>query len=179
VLAAAGCAGEGPLRPAPKLVEPGDTGRQSFGLRLTTRGMPYLFGGFSVCLNRSGVVSVTGVEFEDATGDLRVQAFALRPFYRAFGDDGVGWGEPKSLKQRGVPTALRTVTQVCQPDDSSRVEFTELVLQTSRPGAVSASSSGFVISYTSGASEGRLRVPFGITLCAPADKTLPLCQSQT
>ncbi len=178
-----GCASEGAAdglySASPRLVEPGDGGRQSFALRLTTQGMPYLFGGFAVCLDKAGAVEVTGVEFENAAGGLSVQAFALRPFYRGFGEDGVGWGEPKSLKRRGISTALRTVTQVCQADGSSRVEFSEVVLQTSRPGAVSASSSGFVITYSSGGSEGRFRVPFGITLCAPADKSLPLCQSQT
>ncbi|GGL12664.1 hypothetical protein Sme01_69130 [Sphaerisporangium melleum] len=160
---------------APRLVEPGDGGRQSFALRLTRQGTPYLFGGFAVCLDRAGAVEVTRVDFENPIGGLSVQEFALRPFYRGFGEDGVGWGEPRSLRRRGVSTALRTVTQVCAPDGSPRVEFSEVVLQTSRPAAVSASSSGFVITYSAGRAEGTVRVPFGITLCAPSDHSLPIC----
>ncbi|WP_214416293.1 hypothetical protein [Sphaerisporangium fuscum] len=165
--------------PSARLVEPGDGGRQSFGLRTTVRGQPYLFGNLALCLDRTGVADVVDVRFDDPTGGMTVEAWALRPFYRPMGADGVGWGEPDSLRRRKLSTSLSTVTEVCRPDDSSRVEFAELVVQTSRPRGVSASSSGVVVRYTSGASEGVLRIPFGITLCAPSERSLPLCQSKT
>jgi hypothetical protein len=184
LVTAACCAGEeapppGAAPPPARLVEPGDADRQSFGLRRTKRGKPYLFGNLALCLDRAGIANVTDVRFEKPKGDLRVEAWALRPFYRAIGSDGVGWGEPTSLQRRKVSTALQAVTQVCQPDRSSRVEFSELVVQTSRPNGTSASGAGVVVTYTSGRSRAMLRIPFGITLCAPAEKTLPLCQSQT
>jgi hypothetical protein len=180
-LSVAACAGPGAGRNPPaalaRLIEPpGDGGRQSLTLRRTVQGMPYLFGGFAVCLDRAGAVEVTGVRFENSGGGLAVQAFALRPFYRGFGEDGVGWGEPTSLRRRGVSTASRTVTQVCRPEGDARVEFSEVVLQTSRPAATSAWSTGFVITYDSGGAEGSFRVPFGITLCAPSARRPPACR---
>lgn len=180
--AAGCCAGEvprGATYPIARLVEPGDAGRQSFGLRKTRQGRPYLFGNIALCLDRTGAADVTGVRFENPSGDLKVEAWALRPFYRAMGSDGVGWGEPRSLRQRRLFTAVHTVTQVCRPGDSSRVEFAELVVQTSRPNRASASGSGFLVSYTSGPAQGVLRIPFGITLCAPSERLLPMCQSKT
>ncbi|MFC7383133.1 hypothetical protein [Sphaerisporangium rhizosphaerae] len=179
LLSVAACAGPGAARnpQAVRLIAPpGDGGRQSLTLRRTVQGMPYLFGSFAVCLDRAGAAEVTGVRFENSRGGLAVQEFALRPFYRGFGEDGVGWGEPVGLRQRGVSTASRTVTQVCLPEDYSRVEFSEVVLQISRPTATSAWSPGFVITYDSGGAEGTFRIPFGITLCAPSDRTLPNCR---
>ncbi|GII29123.1 hypothetical protein Pmi06nite_25650 [Planotetraspora mira] len=139
--------------------------RRSSSARL---GHPYLFGNIPLCLDRGGSVTVTRVGFGENLGDLNVDAFTLRSFHRPFDNDGVNLGEPIGLEGRAL-SVKHDVSQACQPEDSSRMEFAELVLQVSRRTQKTAFGRGIVVTYLSDGVERRLGISLGIGLCAPAD----------
>jgi hypothetical protein len=61
---------------------------------------------------------------------------------------GDGLGDPISLERRGL-SINHSVSEVCQPEDSPRVEFAELVLQVSRRTEKTAFGRGIVVTYLS------------------------------
>ncbi|GAA4558592.1 hypothetical protein GCM10023193_13620 [Planotetraspora kaengkrachanensis] len=143
-----------------------DAGEITVGIMVNRLGDPYLFGNLGLCLDRGGSVTVTQVGFGETLGRLDVDGFTFRPFHRPIDSDGIGLGDPVSMERRGLP-ANRSVSEVCQPEDSPRVEFAELVVQVSRRTEKSAFGRGVVVTYLSDGVERRLHIPFNIVLCGP------------
>jgi hypothetical protein len=172
-----GCAATSSLVDRPGALLTTSSNEAGIAVKDPQQGSPYLFGSDIVCLDRPGMVTVESVEFEggSATG-LAVQEFTFRPFYAPLGEAGVGFGEPRTLAQRGVPVNHK-VAQACTSGDSNRQEFAEWVIQATRTTPQTGSSQALIVAYTSAEEHHTLRIPFAITLCAPSDHQTPNCRS--
>jgi hypothetical protein len=125
----------------------------------------------SVCLDRPGRVTVTGIEPEMSTGELRVEAFALAPA------DGPAAGITIPLS-RGSAVLERTTA--CLTDDragrSPQAARATLLLRVRMVGAGSAVAEGLVLHYTSGDHPYEFALPWRISLCAPGDDRTDGCR---
>lgn len=130
-----------------------------------------------VCSTGPGPVTVTGVRLVDATGGLRVDAFAVRPNPMSTG--GEGFGDARlPLDQIGGgfdPDGVQVVPGLCSlaeptptPSADPRGVPSELAVQVSKPGSVDASATGLAVEYTSDGETGELRLPWALTLCEGA-----------
>jgi hypothetical protein len=150
---------------SPLLIQLGDTRGYGTGMQKSIPQQSYLFGGMPVCLHRRGAVLVKNVQFENPQGGIRLEGFALRPFYGPFGNDGIGDGEPITLQRKGIPAGPRMVTQVCQPLDSLKPQFSELVVQVSHFGDTTGFSPALIVTYTSSRHLRTLRMPIEFVFC--------------
>jgi hypothetical protein len=153
-----------PLGPA--LIPVGDDSLGfTTGMQISKPGQPYLFGDMPVCIDRQGEVMVTRVDFENPRGAIRLEAFALRAFYRPFGGDGIGLGEPITLQRKGIAQGPRVVSQACRPEIFYKQAFSELVLQVSHTGDDTGFSPALIVTYTSDGDDRTLRIPVEFVFC--------------
>ncbi|HET6380165.1 MAG TPA: hypothetical protein VFH63_03910 [candidate division Zixibacteria bacterium] len=90
---------------------------------------PRSVGSMSLCLTSPGTATITRVALRQPTGDIRVDAFAVRPSPFARGLDGVGTTrEPSPDWRRFDPGAVQQVSLVCPTEAQLRDETINLGL---------------------------------------------------
>ena len=158
----------------PRIVAPPDLDA-GVALKNTTPQRPYVFRDLTICLDRSGEVTVESVESKDTFGDLTLDAFALVPAQQAFQMD-----QTKSISEQGKEAGRGVLAFVCSTNLAiSQVTAASppiaLVLQYSRPTDTSAGNHGITVHYTSGGHKYSTFLKYTAILCAPGDKTTEHC----
>ncbi|WP_277212627.1 hypothetical protein [Isoptericola croceus] len=130
-----------------------------------TEGAPWTMADPTVCLKdpASSPVTITSVAPVEGSDGIEVTSFATGSPASEFGSDFV------SLPDAGFDPLHTTVEGVCGDGHA------ELVLELVRTGTETGHSESFVVTYRDGDKEGRLHVPFEVTLCAPDDSTTEHC----
>ncbi len=127
-----------------------------------------------LCISRPGSVTIEKVELQGVGGEIRVTEFATRPNPNATGDYSLA-DSAEPLQDLGFPTEEPvTVGTRCPKDlesDSAAGSLTEFAVQVERTSSSSGSYDSLTVVYSDGQGEGKLNIPFGVTLCAPEDKT--------
>jgi len=136
-------------------------------------GEPRSVGSMSLCLTSPGVATITRVGLHQPSGDIRVEAFALRPDPFARGLNGVGT-DLRPLAEIGGgfdPRGLQTVRMVC-PTEAQRADPTfesmldEFAVQVSWASGDVSGGAGLDVAYEITGVERTAVIPFGIWLCA-------------
>jgi len=120
-------------------------------------------------------VSITAVSPLQARGGLTVTAWGIRPnpFQTGKGVDDLGQVTGEYPASSGFVTAPNAVvTAQCPLEGAEPTDVvSELALSVSKPGAPTASATGFRIDYTIDGNAQHLDIPVTITLCNATDKT--------
>lgn len=106
------------------------------GVRDVPTGQPVSFGSIMLCLSQPGSAALRSVAVHQPTGDIEVQAFAVRPNPFIRGLDGIGSarGAIADLHADLDPGApAKTVAGVCaadpaKPTDAESAQLVELVV---------------------------------------------------
>ncbi|MEU6425102.1 hypothetical protein ABZ860_04330 [Microbispora sp. NPDC046973] len=148
----------------PRLVVNGGSGTDGpdaeVTLHDTVAHRPYSLGGWDMCLDRPGSVTVTGVELIKPYNDIVLQAFSSRPHRGAM----LGMAE-KPLTELGFPARSPAVAVACEESTL----HTELALQYAKSGDADAGAEGVRITYTSAGRERTVDFNLRVLLCAPGD----------
>lgn len=126
----------------------------------TVAGRPYSLGGWDMCLDRPGSVTITRVEPIKPYNDIVVQAFSSRPHTGPM----LGNAE-KPLTELGFPARSPAVTVVCEEN----AFHTELALQYAKTSDATAGADGVRITYTSAGRQRTVDLNVRVLLCAPGD----------
>ncbi len=134
---------------------------------------PRSIGSMMLCVTSAATATITAVSPHEPSGDIRVEAFAVRlnPFTR--GLEGLG-DDRRPLAQIGGgfdPGGLQEVSGVCPTDaelgDSAIASRTvELGVQVAWSSGDVAGSRGLDVQYHVAGSAATAFIPFGIWLCA-------------
>jgi hypothetical protein len=148
-------------------------GSVSQGVGDTAYNAPNSVGGVMLCVTGAATATITSVAVHDATGDIRVEAFAVRLNPNTRGEIGLG-GVRRTLSAFAAdfhPAAVQEVSGVCPTD--GQLEDTDIDSKLSELGIQVAFSSGAVaggnsldISYRINGTDRTTTIPFGIWLCA-------------
>jgi hypothetical protein len=140
-------------------------------------GRPYSWTSFPLCLDRPGQVVIEKAEIAERVGQLRIEAFGVKPLLR----DQPGQGS--TLQDLGHPARpSTTVDSVCAPDwEHARPgHVPELIgFQLSKSTIETAIARGIVLTYRAGTDLKHLTLPHTIALCAPGDDVNEECQRAT
>lgn len=135
---------------------------------------PISFGGMPLCLTGEGTVTITAVGIHEVSGDIRIEAFALRPNPFVRGLDGVGLIH-KSLVEIGGgfdPGSTQQVGAMCptetQMADGSAEPLDEFAVQVSWSAGELAGGRGLDVTYSVEGVERTSVLPYGIWLCSSA-----------
>ena len=125
------------------------------------------FGDITMCLDESGseAAQIDSVEVPEGS-TLEITEFSVA-------DEGVGLGNDRiTLIDAGFDPDERTLTKPCGGKESGR-----LIVEASRSANETASADELIVHYSAadGGSERTLRIPYAITLCAPADEETEHC----
>ncbi|GLX07137.1 hypothetical protein [Microbispora sp. NBRC 16548] len=126
----------------------------------TVARRPYSLGGWDMCLDRPGSVTITRVELIKPYNDIVLQAFSSRPHTGPM----LGNAE-KPLTELGFPARSPAVTVVCEENPL----HTELALQYAKTGDATAGADGVRITYTSAGRQRTVDFSLRVLLCAPGD----------
>jgi hypothetical protein len=137
-------------------------------------GEPMTFGSAMLCLSRPGTAVLRSVAVHQPTGDIEVQAFAVRPAPFASGLDAVGsaHGTISDLHTNLDPdAAVKSVAGVCaadpaNPSPSEVAHETELVVQVARLGGDAAGGPALDVVYEADGSTRTAVIPIAVWLCA-------------
>jgi hypothetical protein len=137
-------------------------------------GEPVTFGTAMLCLSRPGTAVLRSVAVHQPTGDIEVQAFAVRPAPFALGLDAVGSarGTISDLQTNLDPNAaVKSVGGVCatdpaNPSPSEVAQETELVFQVARRSGDAAGGPAIDVVYEVDGSTRTAVIPLGVWLCA-------------
>ncbi|HEX8941428.1 MAG TPA: lipoprotein [Candidatus Limnocylindrales bacterium] len=148
----------------------------ALGVQDVPTGQSVSFGSIMLCLSRAGSATLRSVAVHQPTGDIEVQAFAVRPNPFTRGLEGVGSarGAISDLHADLDPSAPgKTVAGVCaadptKPTDAESAHSVELVVQVARGGGDVAGGSALDVVYEAGGSTRTAVIPFGVWLCAAA-----------
>jgi hypothetical protein len=136
-------------------------------------GEPRSVGSMSLCLTSPGIATITRVDLHRRSGDIRVEAFAVRPDPFARGLNGVGT-DLRPLAEIGGgfdPGGIQTVSMVC-PTEAQRADptyestFDEFAVQVSWASGDVSGGTGLDVTYRIEDVERTAVIPFGIWLCA-------------
>ena len=130
-------------------------------------------GSIPICLTEPGSAIITGVAIHEATGDIRVQAFAVRPNPFVRGIDGVGTDE-RTLAEIGegfAPGAIQEVSAVCptadqMDDESVTAQVPEFAIQVSWSSGGLAGGTGIDLTYEIDGSRHTSRIPMAVWVCS-------------
>ena len=135
---------------------------------------PVSFGSMHLCVSAPSTASVTKVSLDHQQGDVRIEAFAVRPNPLTRGADDLGMLNT-SLADYGQgfqPGAPAEVSGVCPkdllaPTDEEAAASTELGVQLRLASGAIGGGSGLVLTYTNDTGkEKTATVPFGVWLCS-------------
>jgi len=134
---------------------------------------PRSIGSMMLCVTSPATATITGVTPHQPSGDIRVEAFSVRPNPFARGLDGLG-DDLRPLADIGAgfdPGAVQTVSGRCptdtQLDDSTiAAQVVELGVQVSWSSGDVAGTTGLDVGYEVAGSTATAFIPFGIWLCA-------------
>jgi hypothetical protein len=147
------------------------------GVRDIPTGQPVSFGSIMLCLSQPGSAALRSVAVHQPTGDIEVQAFAVRanPFIRGLDGIGSARGAISDLHTDLDPSApTKSVGGVCaadpaKPTDAESARLVELVVQVARGGDdAAAGGQALDVVYDVDGSTRTTVVPFGVWLCAAA-----------
>ena len=136
-------------------------------------GEPHSVGSMSLCLTSPGIATITRVDLHQRSGDIRVEAFAVRPDPFARGLNGVGT-DLRPLAEIGGgfdPGGTQAVSMVC-PTEAQRADPTyvstldEFAVQVSWASGDVSGGTGLDVTYRIEDVERTAVIPFGIWLCA-------------
>jgi hypothetical protein len=135
--------------------------------------MPLSVGSMSLCLTSPGTATITRVAMHEPTGDIRVEAFALRPDPYTRGLNGVGAQKIPLADVGGGfdPGGIQQVSVVC-PTEAQRSDPTfestddEFAVQVSWSSGDVSGGPGIEVTYEIDGTERTAVIPFGIWLCA-------------
>ncbi|MDH4335139.1 MAG: hypothetical protein OEW24_07775, partial [Chloroflexota bacterium] len=142
---------------------------------------PRSVGSISLCLTEAGTATITSAAIHGAAGDIRVEAFAVRPNPFARGLDAVG-AESRTLVEIDSgfdPGAVQQVSAVCpaegQMDDESVTSLIpEFAVQVSWSSGDLAGGDGIDVNYEINGSQHTALVPFAIWVCrSECPRSLP------
>jgi len=170
-LAVAGCA----MGPNPKLSRPGgDSAGRAYAGIAAYDNQPVSIGAMLICVTSPGRATITHVAIHGLVGNLRVDAFAVRP-----GQEGQLGNLYQTLDKEGGgfnPNGPQVVTEVCPSDPTGGTveNWAELAVQVTRTSGDIAGGPGVDVTYEAGGAEGTYTVPFGIELCASTCPDTPI-----
>ncbi len=174
IVATAGCASEGPRL---TVVNHDDEDDVTIGVTLpnTVAHRPYSLGGWSMCLDRPGAVSIEKAELIRPEGDIRLAAFSSR----LHGDHPFLGSEKKPLTSLGFPAHSPAVTTPCPERGQHPGQWgptTELGLQYTKDSDATARAEGVRLTYTSAGERRVVDFSLIVELCAPKDTTTTSCK---
>jgi hypothetical protein len=136
-------------------------------------GEPRSVGSMQLCLTSPGVATITRVDLHQRSGDIRVEAFAVRPDPSARGLNAVGT-DLRPLAEIGGgfdPVGIQRVSMVCpteaqvaDPTFESRLD--EFAVQVSWVSGDVSGGTKLDVTYRIEDVERTAVIPFGIWLCA-------------
>jgi hypothetical protein len=137
-------------------------------------GEPVTFGTAMLCLSRPGAAVLQSVAIHQPTGEIEVEAFAVRAAPFALGLDAVGSarGTIADLRTNLDPDApVKSVAGVCaadpaNPTPSELAQETELVFQVARRSGDAAGGPALEVVYEADGSTGTAIIPLGVWVCA-------------
>lgn len=138
---------------------------------------PISFGGVMLCVSSPATATIRAVAVHQATGDIEVQAFAVRlnPFMRGLEGLGNQRSTIADLHLDFDPNAPATVSGQCPEDAASpppsvSAQLVELAVQVARRSGDAAGGPALDVAYELGGDRRTAVIPFGVWLCA---KTCP------
>ena len=133
-------------------------------------------GDILVCVSSPGAVTITSIAPVRPIGQMRVQAFAVRPNPSLNTPPGDLVANAKGSLSRAHFGSSRRVDAVCGSRPGAGYE---LGLQLVKLDAEPAATAGWLIRYRSGGREGTLTVPLGVVLCSQPSADAPECKRLT
>ncbi len=167
-----GCAGEGPRLYLNKTPESDEDVTIGVVLPDTVAHRPYSLGGWVMCLDRPGSVTIDKVDLLDPSGGIVLQAFSSRRQSRTRGMLGE---EERPLTELGFPARSPAVTTICGKDRDDILR-TELGLQYGKTGDATARAAGVRVFYTSAGRQHTVDFALDMRLCAPDDMDTKQCR---
>ncbi len=151
----------------------------SVAISNTPYGAPRSVGSIMLCLTSPGTATITGVALHEPSGEIRVDAFAVRPNPFTQGQDGLGTDD-RSLASFAAgfdPGGTQRVSGVCPADAQASdavqasdtpndAQSSELGVQVSLAAGEMGGGKGLAVTYDIAGTEGTAVIPFGIWLCA-------------
>lgn len=131
--------------------------------------VPETAGAGTYCVTLPGKVTITRVAFHNAVGDIRIDAFAVRPNPARTGGLLVGNTDVPLASIAGFdPTASQAVDSLCptQAEFPTSTSEYELALQLTRLSGELAGAFAIDITYASGSATSTLTAPYGLWLCS-------------
>jgi hypothetical protein len=164
--------------PAPTLRMVGDS-TASVAISNTPYGDPRSVGSIMLCLTSPGTATITGVALHEPSGEIRVDAFAVRPNPFTQGQDGLGTDD-RSLASFAAdfdPGGTQRVSGVCPADAQASdavqasdtpidAQASELGVQVSLAAGETGGGRGLDVTYDLGGTKRTAVIPFGVWLCA-------------
>ncbi len=156
----------------PALRSPTDN-KASVAMGNAAYGEPRSVGSMALCLTSPGVVTITKVALHEPTGDIRVEAFGVRPDPYVRGLNGVGAQEIPLAEIGGgfdlgvvqqVGEVCPTEGQLANPDVSATLD--EFAVQVSWSSGDVSGGAGLDVTYEIEGVQRTAVIPFGIWLCA-------------
>ena len=133
-------------------------------------------GDILVCVSSPGAVTITSITPVRPIGQMRVQAFAVRPNPSLNTPPGDLVANAKGSLSRAHFGKSRRVDAVCGSRPGAGYE---VGLQLVKLDAEPAATAGWLIRYRSGGQEGTLTVPLGVVLCSQPSAEAPECKRLT
>lgn len=166
-LSAAACGGA-----EPALRTPTDN-KASVAMSNAAYGEPRSVGSITLCLMSPGRATITRVALHEPSGDIRVEAFGVRPNPYLRGLDGVGaMAVPLAEIGGGFDLGgVQQVSEVC-PTEAQLADrdlgsmLSEFAVQVSWASGDVSGGTGLDVTYEIDGVERTAVIPFGIWLCA-------------
>ncbi len=166
-LSAAACGG-----PGPQLRMPTDA-TAGVSMSDVPYDQPRSVGSMSLCLTAPGTGTITRVALHEPSGDIRVEAFALRPSPFAHGLNAIG-SDSRPLAEIGDgfdPGSLQQVSMVCptegqMADETIGLTLNEFAVQVAWSLGEVSGGNALDVTYEIGGVERTAVILFGIWLCA-------------
>ncbi|GGK73479.1 hypothetical protein Sme01_06820 [Sphaerisporangium melleum] len=168
----AGSADEGPRLLLGEDPDTGETASIGVVLADTVARGSYSLGGWVMCLNRPGSVTIDKIDLVGPDGGIVLQAFSSRLQSRTRAMIG---NAEQPLTEVGFPARSPAVTTVCAKENQDTL-LTELGLQYGKTGDATAHSEGVRLTYTSSGRQRTVDFALDVRLCAPDDTDTEQCR---
>ncbi|MGI5159396.1 hypothetical protein [Microbispora sp. CA-102843] len=172
VVMTAGCVGGGPRLLLDEDPETGETASIGIVLPDTVAGRPYSLGGWVMCFDRPGSVTIDKVDLIRPSGGIVLQAFSSRLQSRTRAMLG---NAEQPLTELEFPARSPAVTTPCSTRDHDGL-LTELGLQYGKTGDRTARAEGVRVFYTSAGRQRTVDLDLDVQLCAPDDMDTEQCR---